>query len=44
MLRAVPPFTAWVLHGVIANASDYPCATEGPSEHDIVELADGRLV
>eukprot|EP01051_Picozoa_sp_SAG22_P000282 SAG22_NODE_6_length_41368_cov_49.702222_25_plen_319_part_00 len=44
VLRAVPPFTAWTLHGVVANASDYPCATEGVTENDIVELADGRLM
>ena len=44
VFRAVSPFRSWSLHGVIANASDYPCSTEGPSEHDIVRLADGRLM
>lgn len=44
VLRATTPFISWRLHGVIANASDYPCSTEGPSEHDIVALADGRLM
>ena len=29
---------------VETDASDYPCSTEGPSEHDIVRLADGRLM
>lgn len=43
-LHASPPFTNWTLHGVVANASDYPCATEGPIEHDIVRLVDGRLM
>ena len=28
-LRAESPFTEWKLQGVVANASDYPCAAEG---------------
>ena len=44
VFRAVKPFTRWSFHGTLANASDYPNSWEGPNEHDITMLADGKTL
>jgi hypothetical protein len=44
IFRSVAPFTKWSLQGTIANASDYPNSWEGPNEHDVVMLADGKTI
>eukprot|EP01084_Bolivina_argentea_P240856 404489_1 len=34
----------WNYFGIIANASQYPNSIEGPNEHDITYLADGKTL
>jgi hypothetical protein len=48
VFRAVPPFTHWMLHGVVANASQYPTGFhgygEGANENTITLLPDMKTL
>jgi hypothetical protein len=42
--RSVDGGWRWRFRGVVANASQYPSSQEGPNEHSLAMLADGRTV